>query len=81
MGAGRRKISKEAAPACSAGGRAGSVVTSMVGLPGNGRQVGAKRRLDEDSRILELRSAYHAIACEPIPPAILALLQPRKWAI
>jgi hypothetical protein len=79
MGAGTRKTSESKSCGRKASARRGPEATSSS-TRGNGRLGRGKRNLDDDARLAELRSLYQAVASEPIPPRILALLKPPRDA-
>jgi len=78
MGARARRSLSEAASARKASSEAGPTAAGKVPqAPHVGRRRGC---VEADDRVAVLRAVYRAIACEPIPPGLLALLRPRRHA-
>lgn len=80
MGARARKSSSETVSAFGASTGAMSPAISEVKVPRCPHPVQGKGGLEDDDHIAALRALYRAIAREPIPPAILALLRPGRRA-
>ena len=80
MGARARRSASETVSAFGASTGAASPAISEVKVPRCPHPVQRKGGLENDDHIAALRALYWAIACEPIPPGILARLGPGRRA-